>query len=117
MPPLLHAPPQVCAAPGVLRLLAPKVTAGMASAVFAAIFPLVAQQQLKLDSRQNGLMTSFVGLLVAVGEWARLSVLPSPCLRSSCVLVAPQGFARRTCTWRRHLPASPRPPLLPPTLC
>lgn len=86
---------QVCVAPGVPGLLLPKAVATMASAVFGAIFPLIAANQ--LTPRQNGLLMSFVGVSVAAAQAVLVKPLAArlgePLAVLACCFAMAAGFA------------------------
>lgn len=54
---------KVASQPGVAHMLAAKLLVGLAFAVFQTMFPVLLQQQYGLDSRGNGLVLSYLGVL------------------------------------------------------
>lgn len=55
---------EVCVQPAVPQLLVAKTLAGMAGAMFSSVFSLALEQKFKLNSRDNGLLLSYVGVVV-----------------------------------------------------
>jgi hypothetical protein len=56
-----------CRQPGVAGLLLVKTTAGLGFALFHSAFPRVVSSRFGLDSRGNGLLMSYVGVLAIAG--------------------------------------------------
>lgn len=64
---MCHACLQVVQRPGVRDMLLGKLLVGLGGSVFQSLFPVVLQRGYGLEPRDNGMVLSYVGVLLLAG--------------------------------------------------